>query len=147
MKRTEILQRVGEAYGRLERALAGLTEEEAARVGLTPQWSVKDCLAHIAAWEIEGARVSEEIVAGTYRPRYDDAEIERRNTEAVAARRALTLAEIKAELHEAHERLTALLARLPDEIAEDTPGYRFIAGVTFDHMTHHAAQIEKYRES
>lgn len=146
MKRTELLGRVREAYARLSAALEGLGEEEATRAGVTPEWSVRDALAHIAEWEQEGLRVMDEILAGTYRPRFDDETIERRNREAVEARRGRTFAEVAEELHAAHASLEQRLGELPEEVDERTVGFKFIAGVTFEHMAHHAAQIEKYRE-
>jgi hypothetical protein len=96
-------------------------------------------------WEREGARVVSDIVSGAYRPRYDDETIERRNREAVEETRGRSYPEMLRELDEAHAQLGALLEGLPEELGEETAGYKFIAGVTFDHMTHHAAQIEKFR--
>lgn len=145
MKKDELLVRVREARARLDAALGGLSEEDATRVGLTSEWSVKDCLAHIAMWEREGVRVLQDIFAGTYRPRYDDETIERRNRESVAEWRGRSYSEVSGELKEAHAEFVALLEGLPEEVDERTPGYKFIAGVTFDHMAHHAAQIEKFR--
>ena len=145
MKKSELLARVGEARARLDAALDGLSEEDATRVGVTPEWSVKDCLAHIAMWEREGVRVLPDILAGAYRPRYDDETIERRNREAAAEWSGRGYAEVAGELDAAHAELERLLEGLPEELDESTPGYKFIAGVTFDHMPHHAAQIEKFR--
>ena len=148
MKKAELLERVGGAHGRLARALGGLTEEAASAPGLTARWSIKDALAHIAAWEQEGARVVEGIADGTVRPRrYADEEIERFNEEAVAARRGRTLDELLAESRAAHAAMLAAVARLPDEVDEHTPAYKVVDGFTVEHMAHHAAQIEKYRES
>lgn len=146
MNKAELLARVREARARLDAALDGLAEEDATRAGaLTPEWSVKDCLAHVAMWEREGVRVLGDILAGTYRPRYDDETIERRNREAVEQWRGRSYAEVAGELGAAHAEFESLLEGLPEELDERTPGYKFIAGVTFDHMAHHAAQIEKFR--
>src|ERR1044072_3754126 len=68
MKKTELMERVREAHEKLTKALEGLTEEEAARTGLNSEWSVKDALSHITAWEIEGARTLSEIQNGTWKP-------------------------------------------------------------------------------
>jgi hypothetical protein len=40
-----------------------------------------------------------------------------------------------------------LIATLPEEIDEKSPTYKFIEGVTFRHLAHHAEQIVKYRNS
>jgi hypothetical protein len=39
-----------------------------------------------------------------------------------------------------------LIASLPEEIDEASPTYKFIEGVTFRHMAHHAAQIEEWKQ-
>lgn len=148
MKKAELLEAVGGAHAHLARALEGLTEEEAGRAGLTAKWSVKDALAHITAWEQEGARALAGLIDGTARPRrYPDDEIERFNAEAVAARRGRTLEELLAETRAGHAAMLAEVARLPEEVGEDSPGYKIARGFTVEHMTHHAAQIENYRKS
>ncbi|HWS56808.1 MAG TPA: maleylpyruvate isomerase N-terminal domain-containing protein [Pyrinomonadaceae bacterium] len=148
MKKAELLEAVGGAHARLARSLEGLTDEEAGRVGLTAKWSVKDAVAHITAWEQEGARVLAGIVDGTERPRrYPADEIERFNEEAVAARRGRTLDELLAETRGGHAAMLAAVGRLPEEVDEDSPACKIARGFAVDHMTHHAAQIEKYRES
>lgn len=146
MKKSELLEMVGGAHAQLARALEGLGEEESARVGLTPKWSVRDALAHITAWEQEGARLLEGLTDGTARPgRYGDEEVERFNEEAVAARRGRSLAELVAEADAAHASMLAAVGRLPEEVDENSPAYKVAYGFTVEHMRHHAAQIEKYR--
>lgn len=146
MKKSELLEMVGGAHAQLARALEGLTEEESARTGLTPKWSVRDALAHITAWELEGARVLQAIIDGTQRPRrYGGEEIERFNEEAVAARRGRSLAELVAEADAAHASMLATVGRLPEEVDENSARYKVTYGFTVEHMRHHAAQIEKWR--
>ena len=148
MKKSELLGLVGGAHARLARALEGLTEAEAGRAGLTPKWSVKDALAHITAWEQEGARVLAGVIDGTERPRrYPPEEIERFNEEAVTARRGRTLDELLGETRAGHAAMLAAVARLPEEVDENSPAYKIADGFAVEHMAHHAAQIEKYRES
>ena len=148
MKKTELLERVRAAHERLTRALDGLTEEEASRTGLTAEWSVKDALAHIIAWEQTGAEALEGMLAGTYEPRrFDKESIDRFNAGATAERRGRTLGELSEEFGAAHRRMTGVLGRLPEEVEESTPAYKFAEGVTFRHFAHHAEQIEKFRQS
>jgi uncharacterized damage-inducible protein DinB len=147
MKKTEIEERVRESHLTLLKALDGLTEEEATRVGLNPQWSIKDALAHVVAWELQGADTIREIEAGTWKPRRLNKEmIDEFNARAVEVRRELSMREVSDELNMAHSRMESLIAGLPDEIEESSPTYKFIEGVTFRHMTHHAAQIQEGRD-
>ena len=146
MKKSEIQERVRVAHKRLMDALDGLTEEDAVRVGLNPQWSVRDALAHITAWEIEGARAIAEIQAGTWKPqRLDKQLIDDFNARAVAERRGRSFSELREEFDGAHARMTEIVESLPAEIDEKSSTYKFIEGVTFRHHTHHAGQIEEFR--
>jgi len=147
MKKTEIQERVRTAHRKLTDALQGLSEDEAGRVGLTPEWSIKDALAHISAWEAEGERRLREIEAGTWQPqRLSHEMIDDFNARAVEERSGRSLAELRAEFDRAHSSLEEFIASLPDEIDEKTPTYKFIEGVTFRHHEHHAGQIENYRK-
>ena len=147
MKKTEIQERVRAAHRKLTDALAGLSEEEAARVGLTNEWSVKDALAHISAWETEGEQRLREIAAGTWQPqRLSHEMIDDFNARAVGERKTRSWAELREEFDRAHASLEEFIASLPDEIDEKSPTYKFIEGVTFRHHEHHAGQIENYRK-
>jgi hypothetical protein len=147
MKKTELLARVRTAHAGMLHALEGLTEEDATRAGLNPNWSVRDALSHVVAWEKEGARAIEDIRAGTYQPRpFDKESIERFNEEAVTERRTRTFAEVRAEFDAAHHAIETVLESFPEEIEERTPAYKFAEGVTFKHLSHHAAQIEEWKK-
>lgn len=146
MKKTELLERVRAAREEMGRALEGLSEEDATRPGLNQNWSVRDALAHVVAWELEGARAVEGLRAGTYAPRpFDKETINSFNEQAVSERRGRSFAEVRAEFEEAHARITGVLESLPEEIEERTPLYKFAEGVTFKHLSHHAAQIEEWK--
>ena len=147
MKKTELLERVRAAHGEMLRALDGLSEEDATRAGLNPNWSVRDALSHVVAWELEGARSIRAIREGTFQPRRFDREaIDAFNRSAVEERRSRTFAEVRAEFDEAHREMTGVLESLPEEIEERSPAYKFAEGVTFKHLSHHAAQIAEWKK-
>lgn len=146
MKKTELLERVRAAHGKLTTALDDLTEEQATRVGLNAQWSVKDALAHIAAWELEGVRIIGEIQQGTWKPqKLDQQLIDDFNARATEERRNLSMEQVRAEFNSAHRKMEDTLAALPDEIDESSPTYKYAEGVTFRHHAEHAAQIEEWK--
>jgi uncharacterized damage-inducible protein DinB len=147
MKKSEIEERVRESHEKLTDALAGLSEEQGTRRGLNPQWSIKDALSHITAWEIEGARIVREIQAGVWKPqRLNQQLIDDFNARAVEERAARSFMEVREEFDRAHTEMQQLIASLPDEVDEKSPTYKFIEGVTFRHHAHHAAQIANYRD-
>ncbi|HEX8922205.1 MAG TPA: DinB family protein [Pyrinomonadaceae bacterium] len=148
MNKSELLERVREAHEKLTKALEGLTEEEATRVGLNPQWSIKDALAHVVAWEIEGVRAISEIQSNTWKPqKFDKQSIDAFNAHAVESRRENSMSQVRSEFDEAHREMEHIIVTLlPDEVDESSPAYKFVEGTTFRHHTHHAAQIEEYRD-
>lgn len=147
MKKTEFLERAGVAHRALISALDGLTEEDAARVGLTAEWSVKDALAHVAAWETEGALVLEGLRQGAVEaPKLDKETIDRFNAAAVEERRGRTLAEVREEFDARHRRTGELLASMPDELDESSREYHLAEILAVRHYTHHAAQIEEWKK-
>ncbi|HYG79471.1 MAG TPA: maleylpyruvate isomerase N-terminal domain-containing protein [Pyrinomonadaceae bacterium] len=148
MKKTELQERVRETHEGLTRALEGLTEEEATRAGLNAEWSIKDALSHIAAWEIEAARIIKEIQDGTWKPRRLNQElIDEFNRQAVESRRERSMPQVREEFDAAHAEMERIIDALPEEVDESTPVYKYIEGVTFRHFAHHGAQIQKFRES
>jgi uncharacterized damage-inducible protein DinB len=146
MKKTELQERVRESHDRLTRALEGLSEEEATRTGLNENWSIKDALSHISAWEIEAARIINEIQSGTWKPQRLNKElIDEFNRQAVLSRQDHSMPQVREEFDAAHREMERVIASLPDEVDESSPIYKYIEGVTFRHFAHHGAQIEKFR--
>ena len=147
MKRTELLERVRASHAKLTAALEGLTQESATRTGLNPQWSVKDALAHIVAWERVGAEAISQIQLGTYeRKPFNQETIDKFNAEAVEERRDRSLEEVRAEFEEVHAAFVGVLEQLPEEIDERSGIYKFADGVAIHHHAHHAAQIEEWKK-
>jgi len=147
MKKTKIQRRMEESHERLLKALDGLSEDEATRKGLTPKWSVKDCLAHIAAWEAVGVGVVEEIGKGTWKPQAIDREfIDGFNARAVDERTGRSMREVADEYNAAHAEMKQAVNALPEELDESSPAFHLIELLTANHPAHHAAQIEKFRD-
>ena len=148
MKRTELQERVRESHGGLVSALEGLSEEDATRQGLTEQWSIKDALSHMAAWEIEAARIVKEIQEGTWQPRRMNQEmIDEFNRQAVESRRERSMPQVREEFDAAHAEMERVIDSLPEEVDESSPAYKYIEAVTFKHFAHHGAQIKAMRNA
>jgi hypothetical protein len=146
VKKAEILERVHDSHTQLINAIDGLSEEEAARLGLNPKWSIKDALAHIVLWEEEGVRILGEIRDGSWQPRDIRKEaIDEFNAAAVERMRNTTLSDLMKQFERVHSEMLGQIELLPDEVDERTPEFQYVRGVTFRHMAHHAAQIEKFR--
>lgn len=51
MTKDELIQQIESSWADLQAALDGLTEEQMHQPGVVGEWSVKDILAHITAWQ------------------------------------------------------------------------------------------------
>ena len=147
MKKTELQERVRDSHKGLVDALEGLSEEDATRVGLNENWSIKDALSHIAAWEIEAARIINEIQNGTWKPqRLNKEAIDEFNHQAVESRRERSMPQVREEFDAAHSEMERLIESFPEEVDESTPTYKYVENVTFKHFASHAAQIEEWKK-
>ena len=76
-----------------------LSEEQMQVVGVTPEWSAKDLLGHLAHWEHGAAEEVRELQAGTWSPRKRTLdEAEQINREVTAANRATLVPQSRAPL-------------------------------------------------
>lgn len=139
-------------------AVSELPEEHWYRPGVCGVWSVRDILAHLAAFEHMVIQVLQSFVTGgpttlLDRQREDG---ERFNEVEVAARRQLTAAEVLAEYSEAHGHAIPLVAQIPLELCRQPgtiPGYGadysledLIVHKAYGHKREHAAQVNVYRD-
>lgn len=147
MKKTELQERVSVSHRGLVETLEGLSEEEATRKGLTKEWSIKDALSHISAWEIETARIITEIQNGTWKPqRLNQELIDEFNRQAVESRQGDSMPQVREEFDAAHREMERIIESLPEEVDESLPTYKYIEAVTFKHFAHHGAMIRKFRD-
>lgn len=123
------------AIGRMTRSrdatlrfLTDLPEHELLRPRTQGRWSVKDVLAHIAAWEEEALRRFALIARGRGdRILFYDADpraVERFNARAVAATRSVTLGGVLRRLTRVRHRLIERLRKLPAASLRD-PAHRY----------------------
>lgn len=112
-------------------------------------WSVKDILAHIAAWLREGVRTMEALARGE-RPSAqgeDDADVDARNARFVEQWRGALVQEVETELHLAKEAFVRAMRSLPQErFAEGRTARRVIFGEGIDHFKEHSEEIYDWKE-
>lgn len=139
---------------RLLDSVAGLPEDDR-RSTVYEHWTVKDMLAHIAAWDRELVRGLDELLAGR-RPAlagYREADF---NASAVEASRSLSLDQVLVVLRDAHEALVDRIEALTDAQWEQSTDHHWgsgepmtvasLFGYTYQGETHyggHAQEIER----
>jgi hypothetical protein len=143
----------------LEKSLAPLSGEEMIQPGVTGNWSVKDILAHIAAWEqlflswnrsgIQGHTAGRPPVGMSQRA------IDELNQEIYESHRDRGLEEIKAEFSASYRQILAAVEEIPEEDMFARGRYRwtgkltladYIAGNTCNHYAWAKGQVRKWRK-
>lgn len=64
MNHTDLLKALAASRAELDAALAGLTDEQMTEPGVLNDWTVKDILAHLTAWEVELVTVLGKLARG-----------------------------------------------------------------------------------
>ena len=159
--KTELLERMADAYEALERTLAGLDEAPLSRPDPDSGWAIKDHLFHLARWE----RGVAWLIAG--RSRYEgmgitaqewrDLTMDQVNDLVYERNRERSAAEAHAAFREAHQAMLDALAPLADDdlmrpyadfdVAEglfpDRPIAGWIIGDTFEHYQEHLGYVRE----
>jgi hypothetical protein len=157
--KADLIENINRTWSTLEGAIAGPGEEALTTPG-GDDWSVKDHLAHIAAWERYLLAVLERrspstaigIDLATVRSTADDPlnELIREST------KEQPLSQVLADLRQTHARLLAVIAALPeddlerlaadyqpDELADDTDSIAaWIAHICDEHLRDHVVWIQ-----
>lgn len=158
----ELLARMAFAYDALEELLGALDEEGRSRPESASGWTVKDHLAHLAAWERGIVALLQK------RPRYPamnldvdlatSGDFDAINDALYQQHRDRSWAEVEADWQETHQRMLYVLDGLndadlfrtysyyqPDEPGEDdgTPIMAWIASNTYQHYAEHMGWIKE----
>ncbi|HSE95237.1 MAG TPA: maleylpyruvate isomerase N-terminal domain-containing protein [Methylomirabilota bacterium] len=140
---TDVVARIDEAWGELERAMAALSEHDLTGIRDRAGWAVKDHLIHLAAWE-------QALVAGLEgRPRHEALGIDEAtlqgdddtvNAAIFARHRDRPLGEVLAAMRATHAATRARLARAP---LGPGPALTDVAGNTWEHYAAHLGWIRE----
>jgi uncharacterized damage-inducible protein DinB len=122
-----------------------LTEVQMSSVGVTPEWSAKDLLAHLAYWERAAAERVREFEAGrSSAKKRTRAQRERINREVVSANRATPRQVLREELTLARSEIVAAMKRAPEELEERSPLAHIIYSNCVQHRGHHLEQLHAW---
>ncbi len=114
-----------------------IPEGMAGEGGVRGDWSVKDILTHVAAWDREAVRVTLQIMRGdeptwpAHEQKFDDLNYE--------ADRHLSVVEARNRALSAHKALVEMLDGKSEVRGE------WVAAVTYEHYPEHTAEIVRWR--
>jgi hypothetical protein len=146
MMHTSILEREElRIFEELISRFDSLTEAQMSAVGVTPEWSAKDLLAHLAYWERAAADQVREFEAGRWSAKKRTrTQMERINRAVVSANRATPRHVLREELILARSELVAAMKRAPEELEERSPLAHIIYSHCVRHRGHHLEQLHAW---
>jgi uncharacterized damage-inducible protein DinB len=143
-RRDQLLRSTREAHTRLEELLAGLSEEEQTRPGVTDGWSVKDHLAHLTWWEQRVIRMlagdPDPISAFPGNPEDEDAI----NAYVFAQNRDRPLTDVRTAFDASYQQMLHLIATTPDDVFDAR--HDWISGNADSHYDEHLRMLQSWRE-
>ncbi|HLY29996.1 MAG TPA: DinB family protein [Ktedonobacterales bacterium] len=148
MGKADFLERMQLARAALNEAISGLTDDQMSQDLVTGEWTVKDILAHLAAWQGEVIVTIERITHGDRNDALINESVDEWNARRVNERRRLPLMDVMQEFHDAHDRLLALLGASPAEhIPLGPDGWDETAKLWWltEHDGEHTEAIRAYR--
>lgn len=145
----EFLEEEREAWRPFE-ALASLSDEELDRpIDEAHEWSGRDLIAHLVAWQSNALDVAKELAVAetSVTKERSDREWEARgdeiNAEIQAEWRGLPMAEVRRRLREVPGELRGYLTVVPESRwIKHADHLRFFVDETIDHYADHAADLE-----
>ncbi len=152
LTKPELLQRIRDERRALEETLARLTPDQMLQPGASGEWTVKDVLAHISAWE----RRMLSWIGMHLRGEAPDVplpwDVERMNSETHTQFKDKPLAEVLEEFHQSYRDSLALAESLSEEQLQteytDTwpmgPLWLGVAANTTWHYKEHRESIEAW---
>lgn len=155
-RKSELIARIQEGRAALDALIGALSPEQAVAPGPNGGWSVKDHLAHLAAWQcvaylrVIGHSRYEHEVFGMNPTRYAASSAEGLNAAIYESCKERTLAEVRASFEQAYQQVLGALTQLGSEdlqrqVDPTQPQLGTlaanVAGNTYAHFEEHASSI------
>lgn len=152
INKPELLERIRTERARLEGILARMTVEQMLLPGASGEWTVKDVLAHISAWEGWMVRWTDMHLRGEAPDVPLPWDVERMNAGTFALAKDKPLAEVLEEFRQSYQDALALAESLSKDQLQteytDTwpmgPLWTGVAANTFWHYKQHRESIEAW---
>jgi hypothetical protein len=149
MSKQEFLERMRSTRVALNEAISGLSEEQIGQDLVTSEWTVKDILAHLAAWQNETLLSVQRAERGEQIGPMIAESVDEWNQRRVAERRRLPVMDVLQEFNAVHDDLLAALDRWPvDGVPLGPAGWDETARLWWltEHDGEHLYAIQTYRK-
>jgi DinB superfamily len=150
VNRDRVLRRIDEEWTAFTASYHGLDETALLTPGVTGTWSIRDLIAHVTWWEEEALTHVPQLLEGGRAPRYSVlyGGIDAFNALMTERKSRLSLAQVFEEQAQTHQRLIALVKRVPESaLAGDSRVRRRLRLDTYGHYPKHADAIRRWRSA
>ncbi|MBM3144999.1 MAG: ClbS/DfsB family four-helix bundle protein [Chloroflexi bacterium] len=157
--KNELLETINRSWVELDEIIAGLSEEQLQQPGaMDNDWSFKDIMAHITAWEllamdrIRAAQTGEPLKHPAIE---SDDFANALNAEIYKQNKDTPLAEVAEDFHETHARFIAQIEALDEGVLAEKLPFDWAGNLTFQvlisanthwHYAEHLEAVEKQLE-
>jgi hypothetical protein len=157
MTRDEILDALEDSREKFLDAIEGLPDEAIEEPGVVGDWSVKDILSHLIAWEGEIVKLMWQARNGE-KPttlHFAHVDMDRANADFYTATKDRPLERVLADFAAVRKQTERRVEAFSDKDLNDpqrypwlgeTPLWQWIAGDSFEHEAEHAAEILAWRQ-
>jgi hypothetical protein len=145
---TEVVEKANKALENLLSAVENLPIESQTAPKTIGEWSIRDIMAHIIAWEEEAARAFETWKIGVHPDWGHIKDIDEFNNGAVKVRRKQSLAKIIEQLQLIHGGVIENLKSVSDgEFSRRGGVPRWLVNLLIDHINEHTQKVILLKES
>ncbi|MBI1877560.1 MAG: ClbS/DfsB family four-helix bundle protein [Chloroflexi bacterium] len=140
-----IIEKIEHSYTQILRLYRSVPITALIEPALANGWSVKDTLAHIAAWEWRCASLLNEAHR-TDGPLKAMPDVDALNREFYQERQEWSWAEVETDFRQAHETMLAAIRQLPPERLKSEVVRQTIAEETWEHYAEHLLDLERWHK-
>ena len=156
MNKTKLLNEMRDGYAAFENLLAPLSETQVTTAGVNGEWSIKDILAHLAAWQkrtlnrLDAAvRNEKPSIPGLT----SDEEMHRLNDQFYQENKARPLTDVLTDFRTTYSQILDVIQAAPEEVLIDPQRFTWldgaalwelVAGNTYEHYQEHTESIQQW---
>ncbi len=141
----DIIQKIENSYSKIIQLYLSVPLNARLETNPANGWSIKDILAHIAAWEWRCAGMLE-LAHETNMPFRANPDVDALNHEFFQDRQDLPWEEVENDFREAHAALLAAIHALPPERLNDEIIQKTIAEETWEHYEEHLVDLQQWHQ-
>jgi uncharacterized protein (TIGR03083 family) len=154
MTRDELLNALRDSRAQVEAALAGLTEAQMTEAGALGEWSVKDILSHLTAWEAEAVTALAKVKRGLQPGKipWEQAEVDALNAKWHKENRPRPLDRVLADFRGVRAQMIRQVESFDDQDLNAPRAWfrkrtlvELIRAETFEHEAEHLPQLLEWR--